>query len=319
LQHACAVGDELRTDDRERNHRELDPGCHGERCEERELELPPPSRLGDEADAGVNRCEHERIRERVGEHAGGVDAVRDRDGQSGHREPEPLREREAPAEQECGNRRDGDERSVQPLREMERCDGVLRDQPDGRCDERLQKRREVRAGTADERSPMLGEAACERRIDVLVGEVVRRRTRERRDQPSAEARGHDPGEPGPRGHGGKAREGARELSFGPSGGSLDSHICLFGRRRLSLEGVTPPCAVSGNEKLAVRALEAAVALGLSGDQFRRERLLAVRADDLLLAVCSGDIGHWSTVHAACYAGQVNRRAWFEPITPLGQT
>ena len=39
-------------------------------------------------------------------------------------------------------------------------------------------------------------------------------------------------------------------------------------------------AVGRNEELAVRTLEAAVALGLAGDQLRRERLLAMGAHDL---------------------------------------
>jgi hypothetical protein len=40
-------------------------------------------------------------------------------------------------------------------------------------------------------------------------------------------------------------------------------------------------AICGHEELAVRALEAAVALCLAGDQFGRERLLAVWAHDLV--------------------------------------
>ena len=50
-------------------------------------------------------------------------------------------------------------------------------------------------------------------------------------------------------------------------------------------------AVSRDEEPAVRALEASVALGLAGDQLRREGLLAVRADDLLRACLIRHLGH----------------------------
>ena len=42
------------------------------------------------------------------------------------------------------------------------------------------------------------------------------------------------------------------------------------------------CPLGGDEQLAVRALEAAIALGRTGQQLARERLLAVRADDVAL-------------------------------------
>jgi len=45
------------------------------------------------------------------------------------------------------------------------------------------------------------------------------------------------------------------------------------------------------------AFEAAVAFRLPGDQLRCERLLAVRADDLLWAFLGGEIGHELTVPA----------------------
>src|SRR6266498_2000563 len=55
------------------------------------------------------------------------------------------------------------------------------------------------------------------------------------------------------------------------------------------------CSVSRNEELAVRALEAAMAFRVPGDQLGRERLLAMRADDLLRGLVCGKIGHSSTV------------------------
>jgi hypothetical protein len=55
------------------------------------------------------------------------------------------------------------------------------------------------------------------------------------------------------------------------------------------------CAVRRYEKAAVRALEAPVTLGLAGQQFGRERLLAVRAHDLVPRFLGGDLGHVATL------------------------
>jgi hypothetical protein len=63
-----------------------------------------------------------------------------------------------------------------------------------------------------------------------------------------------------------------------------------------------------------------MALGLAGDQFRREALLAVRADDLLRACFSGDFGHkakvpWSLPLGEVEAVGVERRAlWRRRLT-----
>ena len=98
LEDPPSVGDELRADDGERDDRELDPGRHGERREYSEGELPPGRRFGDQRDAGVNGGEDERVRERVGEHARRVDAVRDRDRERRDGDRDPLRQRQSPAE-----------------------------------------------------------------------------------------------------------------------------------------------------------------------------------------------------------------------------
>jgi hypothetical protein len=50
----------------------------------------------------------------------------------------------------------------------------------------------------------------------------------------------------------------------------------------------------------MRTLEAAVPLGLAGDQLGRERLLAVRAHDLVRGVRCGDVRH--LVHGTCGRG-----------------
>jgi hypothetical protein len=52
----------------------------------------------------------------------------------------------------------------------------------------------------------------------------------------------------------------------------------------------------GDEQLAVRALEAAVTLGVACDQLRGKGLLAMRTDDLLRRVLCGGFGHVSKVH-----------------------
>jgi hypothetical protein len=72
-------------------------------------------------------------------------------------------------------------------------------------------------------------------------------------------------------------------------------------------------SVYRHEQLAVRALEAAVALGLPRDQLGGEGLLAMRADDFSEAVCGGDVGHLSKVPGNLCPGP------FEPLTALGQT
>jgi hypothetical protein len=55
-----------------------------------------------------------------------------------------------------------------------------------------------------------------------------------------------------------------------------------------------PGSVSRDEQLAVGALEAPVALRLTGHQFSRERLLAMWADDLVLRL-RANLGHGAKV------------------------
>jgi hypothetical protein len=60
-------------------------------------------------------------------------------------------------------------------------------------------------------------------------------------------------------------------------------------------GVLALSAVCRHEEPAVRAFEAPVALGLTGHQFGRERLLAVGAHDLACRLLGGDLGHVATL------------------------
>jgi hypothetical protein len=65
-------------------------------------------------------------------------------------------------------------------------------------------------------------------------------------------------------------------------------------RARDLRLALPGRAICGDEEPAVGALEAAVAFGLAGDQFCRERLLTVRTDDFVRHVLCGQLRH--TVH-----------------------
>ena len=72
---------------------------------------------------------------------------------------------------------------IEELREAVRERGVL-EELERRRQDRLQQRREVRIAAADQRPPSGRERAGERRIDVLVGEVVRRRVEQREQRPN---------------------------------------------------------------------------------------------------------------------------------------
>src|SRR5947207_6262434 len=80
----------------------------------------------------------------------------------------------------------------------------------------------------------------------------------------------------------------------------------------------PSRAVRRHEKLAVRAFEAAVPFGLAGHQLGPERLVAVRAHDLVRSVWCGDVRHQSTVPAnAGLVPKATSSCW--GLTPRGQT
>ena len=62
-------------------------------------------------------------------------------------------------------------------------------------------------------------------------------------------------------------------------------------------------AIRRYEKAAVRAFETPVTFRLAGHQFGRERLLAVRAHDLVRRLLGGDLGHVATLPACSVLGQ----------------
>src|SRR5439155_17566635 len=123
-----------------------------------------------------------------------------RDGERCDPEREPALEPDAAREEIRGHRGEGELERMQRLRQAPRSLRVLRQEPDGRSDERLEERGEVDADPSDQGPSVLGKATGKRGIDVLVREVERRHAAERREQPSAEAGDDDPGEPDPRGY-----------------------------------------------------------------------------------------------------------------------
>ena len=121
---------------------------------------------------------------------------------------------------------------MEPLGEAESGSWIVRDQPDGGGQNRVEQGGEVDADTTDERSPVLGKAPGQRGVDVLVREVVGRQASNGCEQPSAEAREHDPGQPDPGGHGGRASEGVRrggKLSIRMRSGEVDGHGMPIGK------------------------------------------------------------------------------------------
>jgi hypothetical protein len=67
------------------------------------------------------------------------------------------------------------------------------------------------------------------------------------------------------------------------------------RKRSFRAGALALRAVRGYEQAAVGALETPVTLGLAGQQLGGERLLAVRAHDLVRRFLGGDLGHLATL------------------------
>src|SRR6266540_4561865 len=127
---------------------------------------------------------------------------------------------------------------MQTLREPKRGHRVVSHYPDGSGNYRIEQRGKVNADPTDQRPAVLREAPCERGVDVLVRKVIRRDPPDGRDQPSAEARDDDPGEPDPGGHGGKPHESARSgrnLRVRTRSSDVNCHGFLIGKRLLSLE------------------------------------------------------------------------------------
>ena len=69
---------------------------------------------------------------------------------------------------------------------------------------------------------------------------------------------------------------------------------MFRQALLALLRLDPVLLLSpsvGDEEPAMRALEALMAVGAAAQKLRREPLVAVRADDLVVAVGLGGLGH----------------------------
>ena len=199
---AKPVGRKRAEDDCDRHDRVLDPRQHGERCEHDEQELRAARRVGADVDARAQRSQHQRIRERIGEHRSRVYAVRHGDGQRRDADPEPACKSDPPGKQVSRERSQRDLECVHRLREPPRRLRTRGHEPDRRGEDRLEQRREVDPGTSNHRPPVLCEATRQRRIDVLVRQVVRRDPTECGEEPPTEARHDDSGEPRPRGDGG---------------------------------------------------------------------------------------------------------------------
>ncbi len=129
------------------------------------------------------------------------------------------------------------------LGQVERFDGIVCHEPDRRRHDRIEQRGEMHADTANEGTSVLGEAARERWVDVLVGQVVRRQACDGREQASTETGHHDSGDPDPGRDGSHAREGPRCRDLGARGcnSEVSCHEIPIGKPLASLErGIPAP-------------------------------------------------------------------------------
>ena len=93
----------------------LQPRGGRERGEREERDLGSSGRPLECDEPGVERREHERVPERIREHVGGEDEVRDRDREDAADECVAMREREAPRDQIRGDRGERHEERVLDL------------------------------------------------------------------------------------------------------------------------------------------------------------------------------------------------------------
>ena len=232
--HAPALDDERR---REEDHRQDDvlharerrqPG-HGE-----EEGLAAPRRPVERAHAGQHGGQHQRVRDRVGEHRRRVRQTGPGERQRGDAE------RGAPVEADVAGERVGRDRGerhgerVQALREPV---GELRvaGQPERRGEERLEDRREGGRHAADARQPGGRDPVGERRVDVLVGQV-RRRHVHRGEQPARrEGDADERPEDGLRGEREDPRPRERRRGRGGRRGGVDCHAVAIGSGAGSLK------------------------------------------------------------------------------------
>jgi hypothetical protein len=97
----------------------------------------------------------------------------------------------------------------------------------------------VRDLAADQRPAVRSEAAGERRLDVLVGQIVRRQPAGSGNEPPGEAGPDDAAEPDPDGDGGKAGKRIRTAMVLAGCSDVDGHETAIGSRLLSLERGMP--------------------------------------------------------------------------------
>ncbi len=234
---APALDEERRREEGDRQHRVLDPREGREPGDRHEGDLRLPRRRLERAHAEVERGEDERIGDRVGEQERGEEEVRRGDRERGGAEREAGAEPEPAGEQVDGDRGERHRERVQAEREPVGQHRVV-EEPERRGEQRLEQRREVGGLAADRELPGLGQAAGERAVDVLVGEVQRDRVREHGREAEDEAQRDDSRERVARGDRGdprcaeRARAGGRidchGLAIGRSGASLDRGVCRPG-------------------------------------------------------------------------------------------
>ena len=184
------VDDERCGDECDRQDHVLHARERGAEREPEEQQLAPPGRTVERGDARRDGTEDERVGDRVGERVGGVEEIGDRDREHGAGERVARAERKPAREQVHGHRRERHQERVLDLRQPK---GDLGggERLQGRCEERLEQRREVRRRPADGRRVPGPERAGDRRVEVLVREVRRRGMGCRRDDAHGERRRDD--------------------------------------------------------------------------------------------------------------------------------
>ena len=225
------LDDECRDHERGRQHDVLDPRERGQPTGRDERNLRATRRLVQHAHRQVDRCQRQRIRDRLREHEGDVEEVRRHDREEPRAEREPFPEPDSTA-QEID--RHGCERHGQRVQALRQAIGELRvaEQPERRGEDRLEQRRKVRRAATDDRAPGLGDAARQRRVDVLVGQVERGRVREREQESDAQTGCDDAGEHEARRHRREAKESQLLCGRGLPRGEVECHALRIGKTAL---------------------------------------------------------------------------------------
>jgi hypothetical protein len=171
---------------------------------------------GERGDPGRDGAEDEWIGERLGEDPAGIDQVGQRERERGDAKAEPLREIESPSQPVDRQRRERHGERAEPLDEVVGGADVVHE-PGRRGHDRLQQRREVGRLAPHRGQPGLGDRTTERRVEVLVAEVDRRRPQPPDEQAHEDADGDKARQDGP-GREACAREGLRDRRQGSTDG-----------------------------------------------------------------------------------------------------